>query len=362
VESNETVADGTGPEAAGEPVGLAPVETLWAKIRVSEDWTDAERENVLDDLFPDGDKRLPYLERFVVLIVLSTTIAAFGLIASSAAVVIGAMLVAPLMTPILALAASLTHLQTRRFMGSLLVVAAGTGMAIAVGWLVSAVASGTLTEDHLSSELLARTTPNLLDLGIAVAAGLAAGYVLTHKGAGSSLPGVAIAVALVPPLATVGITLELGAQEKAVGALLLYGTNLIAIVLSASIVMVVTGFVPDRIRKLGRGRISINLLPWAIALLLVALPLGLHTRQVIADEQFVRAVTDAVADWDPRAEIVELNADRTSTGARVELIVATTSDREPAWRLAESISIDQEMVVELDVRYREESADAASAG
>jgi len=266
------------------------------------------------------------------------------------------------MTPMLALPASLTYLQTRRFVGSLIVVAVGTALAIAVGWLVSRIASGTLTEDHLSSELLARTTPNLLDLGIAIAAGLAAGYVLTHKGAGSSLPGVAIAVALVPPLATVGITFELGAQDRALGALLLYGTNLIAIVLSAAVVMMVTGFVPDHIRKLARGRIGINLLPWAIALLIVAIPLGFHTRQVIADEQFVRGVTEAVADWDPRAEIVELDTERTVTGARVDLIVATTSDREPAWRLAESISINQKMSVELDVKYREESADAASAG
>ncbi|MEA2057596.1 MAG: hypothetical protein U9O63_02650, partial [Actinomycetota bacterium] len=74
---------------------LAPIESLWSKIRASEEWTDDERDAVLDDLFPDDDTRIPYLKRFISLIVLSTAIAAFGLIANSAAVVIGAMLVAP---------------------------------------------------------------------------------------------------------------------------------------------------------------------------------------------------------------------------------------------------------------------------
>lgn len=341
---------------------LAPIESLWSKIRASEEWTDDERDAVLDDLFPDDDKRIPYLKRFISLIVLSTAIAAFGLIANSAAVVIGAMLVAPLMTPILALAASLTYLQTRRFVGSLIVVILGTAGAIAVGWLVSTVASGSLTADHLSNELLARTTPNLLDLGIAIAAGLAAGYVLTHKGAGSSLPGVAIAVALVPPLATVGVALQLGASDRALGALLLYSTNLIAIVLSAAIVMMVTGFVPDRIRKLARGRIGLSLLPWAVALMLVAVPLAAHTRQVIENEQFVQDVTEAVTVWDPQAEIISLDTDLGGAGATVDLIVATTADPEPAWRLAESISRERDVIVDLDVRYREERADAASAG
>ena len=86
----------------------------------------------------------------------------------------------------------------------------------------------------MTPEILSRTEPSLIDLAVAVAAGIAGGYVLTHPRANASLPGVAIAVALVPPLATVGVTWQLGALEEAQGALLLYATNMIAIVLSGN--------------------------------------------------------------------------------------------------------------------------------
>jgi hypothetical protein len=83
---------------------------------------------------------------------------------------------------------------------------------------------------------------------------------------------------------------------------------------------------------------------------------------VIENEQFVRSVTEAVTVWDPQAEIISLDTDLGGAGATVDLIVATTADPEPAWRLAESIALEQEVIVDLDVRYREERADAASAG
>jgi len=181
---------------------LTPITQIWGTIRQREDWTDEERADVLNELFPDDERIVPYIKRFATLMILSTTIAAFRLIANSAAVVIGAMLVAPLMTPMLALAASLTYAQMKRFVGSVSLIVIGTVGAIATGWVVARIAGGSLTATSLSSELLARTTPSLLDLGIAIAAGLTGGYVLTHKGAGSSLPGVAIAVAVRTPMSS----------------------------------------------------------------------------------------------------------------------------------------------------------------
>jgi uncharacterized membrane protein len=90
----------------------------------------------------------------------------------------------------------------------------------------------------------ARTFPGLLDLGIAVTAGAAAGYILPRRSATSALPGVGIAVALVPPLAVVGITLEADARTESANALLLYGTNLAAIVFSAAVMLLLSGFRP----------------------------------------------------------------------------------------------------------------------
>jgi uncharacterized hydrophobic protein (TIGR00271 family) len=329
-------------------------------LREPEVWTDEERSEVLNELFPDDHRQIEYVKRFAILIVLSTMIAAFGLLANSAAVVIGAMLVAPLMTPMLALSASLVYAQMQRFVGALLMVVFGTIAAIAVGWLVAFIASGGTTPDSLDSEILARTSPSLLDLGIAIAAGLAGGYVLTHKGSMSSLPGVAIAVALVPPLATVGVTFRLGATDLALGALLLYTTNLIAIVLSASIVMLMSGFVPDYVRQLARGKVGIRLLPWAIALIVVAVPLAIHTRAVIEEESFTRFVSQAVAQWDPSATIVDLETDIGAGRATVEVTVATAGEGRPAWELAQLIAATRNIDVDVDVSLQDVRTDAAS--
>jgi uncharacterized hydrophobic protein (TIGR00341 family) len=346
--------DGIAPTAE-----MAPISHLWNKIREREEWTDEERKEVLDELFPDDHRIVPYTKRFATLLLLSTTIAAFGLIANSAAVVIGAMLVAPLMTPMLALAASLMYAQMKRFIGSLTLIVLGTIGAIATGWIVATIAGGSLAST-LTPQLAARTTPSLLDLGIAVAAGLAGGYVLAHKGSGSSLPGVAIAVALVPPLATVGVAIEIGDTTAAVGALLLYTTNLIAIVLSASIVMFVSGFVPDYVRQIARGRIGLRLLPWGLALVVIAVPLTLHTRDVLRNEAFVRNVTSEVEKWDPQAAVVHIDASLKGDRGAVSMTIATTADRQPAWRLARSIAVVHGINVDLAINYQQETTDAAS--
>lgn len=334
--------------------------TAWNRLREREDWTDDERAEVLDDLFPSDQRVVHYVKRFSALLVLSTTIAAFGLLANSAAVVIGAMLVAPLMTPMLALASSLIYAEMRRFIGSLMLIVFGTVASIAVGWLVASIASGGITADAFDSEILSRTSPSLLDLGIAIAAGLAGGYVLTHKGSSSSLPGVAIAVALVPPLATVGVTLRLGAPDFARGALLLYTTNLVAIVLSASLVMLVSGFIPDHVRELARGKMGIRLLPWALALVALAIPLALHTRAVVDDESFARLVSRSVAEWDPRATITDLESDLDGNRSTVNITVATPGDGRPAWELARLIADDRGVDVDVSIRYLDEHTDAAS--
>jgi len=337
-----------------------PALSLWNRLREREEWTDSEREQVLDDLFPHDHRVFQYVKRFATLIVLSTMIAALGLLANSAAVVIGAMLVAPLMTPMLALAASLIYAEMRRFIGALLMIVFGTGAAIAVGWIVAFFASGGATPDSLDTEILARTSPSLLDLGIAVAAGLVGGYVLTHKGSSSSLPGVAIAVALVPPLATVGVTLQLGATDLAAGAMLLYTTNLIAIVLSASIVMLASGFVPDHIRQLAGGKMGYRLLPWAVALIAVAVPLAIHTRAVVQDEAFSRLVSQTVTQWDPRATIVDLETHVGGDRASVIITVATSGDGRPAWELAKLIADTRGVDVDVDIDYQHVNTDASS--
>lgn len=345
---------------------LSPLGELLGGFRPSERMmSEEERSMVTDELFFGPGERGAYLARFFVLIVLSTLLAAFGLAANSVAVIIGAMLVAPLMTPILASAASLLLADVRRLLTSVGVILAGTVVAITTGMFVTWVALQSVTTvDALPPEILGRTQPTLIDLGVAIAAGLAGGYVLTHPRASSSLPGVAIAVALVPPLATVGILLQIGASSQARGALLLFLTNLIAIVLSAILVMLLSGFIPPEIRLEGFRTARIGLIVSAVLLVAVAIPLTVHTVGVVQDQRFAQTVTRQVPRWDPNATIERLVADIQPGGrAQVDLIVATTStELQPSWKLADSLSRETGRIVDVTVRYRQEVEDDATSG
>jgi hypothetical protein len=183
------------------PGSLTAVGTLVGALRdsVVQPPSDDAAEAV-EELFPEGDEFVRYVFRFTMLIVLSAGIAAFGLLANSAAVVIGAMLVAPLMTPITAAAAATVTARNVRLTKSVGVIALGTVTAVVVGYVVSLLAgTDVASASELPDEVLARTYPGLLDLGIAVTAGAAAGYILPRRSTVSALPGVGIAVALVAP-------------------------------------------------------------------------------------------------------------------------------------------------------------------
>jgi uncharacterized hydrophobic protein (TIGR00271 family) len=169
---------------------------------------------------------------FLALMVLSTSIAAIGLIQNSAAVVIGAMLVAPLMTPLLGLGLALVQGNRMLATLSLRSVAFGLGIALLVGVLVGV---GTPSLAEPTREMLARGGPGLLDLSVAFAAGLAAAYASSRPSLIAALPGVAIAAALVPPIATSGLAFSLGDFPLAIGALLLFAINMVTIVLASTI-------------------------------------------------------------------------------------------------------------------------------
>lgn len=311
------------------------------------------------ELIPTGDEQREYILRFCMLIALSSSIAAFGLLADSGAVVIGAMLVAPLMVPIMGAAAAVVTADNRRLIRALLIIALGTALAILVGWATSLIAGGSVIDVRaLPNEIRGRTFPGLLDLGIAITAGAAAGYIQPRRSAISALPGVGIAVALVPPLATVGITYELGLTTEAGNALLLYLTNLAAIVFSAGLVLLLSGFRPH---ATGTGALRKRLAFTLLAVLIVAIPLYRHTRSVIRDLRLESAVVRSVEAWDPDARIVEVNADVADGEAVVELLIVSRGDPEPVWELAERIRARFGGPVELEVLYQGDEFYSVSA-
>ena len=315
---------------------------------------------IVDQVYFAGEERTERLLRFSILIVLSTMIAAFGLLADSVAVVIGAMLVAPLMTPIMGTAVSLVLTEPQRLAASTRTVLGGAAGAIAVGWFISLIASGGITTTSIPGEVLGRTAPGLLDLGIAIAAGLAGGYLMVDRKAAASAAGVAIAVALVPPLAVVGICLELGAYALAAGALLLFGTNFVAIVLSASAVVAASRVVPGGFLRVRFRQLRLGFAVVVAAVVLVAVPLAIHTGNVIEEDRFRRLVSRSVEMWDPRTAIIALDVNTDADVWRVNLQVSAAADRSQTWRLAEIITSQSGHAVDLDIRYVTEERDSAA--
>ena len=209
----------------------------------------------------------------MVLLALSSFIASFGLYQDSVASIIGAMVVAPLGGAIMALAGALVTGRTRWQTISFLQVVLGALMVVAIGWFVSYVLPDPLV---LTPSIDARTDPGLLDLGVALAAGAAGAYVAARRTGNDALPGVAIAVSLVPPLATVGICLQLGRLSDAGGALTLFLTNFVAITVVASIVFVLSGAAPTREMVRERHRLRYGFALAMAALVIVAVPLTWH--------------------------------------------------------------------------------------
>lgn len=182
---------------------------------------------------------------FFILISLSAMIASLGLILNSPAVVIGAMLVAPLMSPIVGTGLAIVLGDTRFLRLSAAAVLRGALLSIGVSMLAGLL----YLNQPLNTELLGRTQPSLIDLGVALFSGLAGAYALCRSDAAGALPGVAIAAALVPPLTTVGITFVGGNFAQSFGALLLFVTNFVAISSATALMFLILGFRPKVVQK-----------------------------------------------------------------------------------------------------------------
>lgn len=193
---------------------------------------------------------------YIVLMLLSTLLASFGLFANSAAIVIGAMLLAPLMSPIISFSMGLLRGDQKLLSSSMIKIALGIGLAV----LASSLLTLLLPQVDLSHEIKSRIHPNLIDLGVAVISGIAAAYTKAHKELLNSIAGVAIAVALVPPLAVAGIGIGRGELYVFEGAFLLFITNLIGITLSTVLTFQFLGFSNTVKSKKSLGIILIILL------------------------------------------------------------------------------------------------------
>jgi len=175
---------------------------------------------------------------YVIMNSLATAVASYGLLSDSVAVVIGAMLIAMLLGPIMGIALAFVDGDTRLLRAALIAEVVGVVIAVGIGGFVGWVHF----DVQITNEILVRTRPNLLDLAVALFGGAAGAYATVHPRASVGLVGVAISTALVPPLASCGICLTRGLYPQAAGAFILFATNLVAIQCSSSIVLYLFGF------------------------------------------------------------------------------------------------------------------------
>jgi len=253
-----------------------------------------ERRAVLEDLFVFGkENQRPYFNRMATLLVISTIIAACGLLSDSAAVVIGAMLVAPMMGPVMSAAAAITLGWSSRLYQAMVLSFFMAVAAVAISVLVAYVSPELYT---MPEQVTARTKPTFFDLVIALAAGSGGAYTMTRKES-SAIPGVAMAVALLPPLASCGILLVAGAYNLALKAFILFFTNFAAMVLAGSLTFLLVGVSPSSSRE-KTARFTRNyLLAFVVLVVGISIPLYFYSNEVWYDATYKANQSVALQEW-----------------------------------------------------------------
>ena len=247
-------------------------------------------------LYPDRNTRL---SKFWILMILSSVIATSGVASDSAATVIGAMIVAPLMTPILGTMLAIVLGDGRNFLFCLMLVLTGAGSAILIGYLYGLPLSDDIIAADNNSQISGRVQPKITDLIGALATGAVGSIALVRQDIAGSLPGVAISISLVPPLCVVGLTLSNKAGHDAAGAMLLFATNF-ACILAMGVVVMFFYRVPRMVvgssrRKRDAQRFAILTI---IALLaVVAVPLGITSKQLRDIYEIESCLEDAANEW-----------------------------------------------------------------
>lgn len=232
---------------------------------------------------------------FFIMVLLSCTVATYGLLSNSTAVVIGAMLIAPLMGPILAGALAMATNSRDLLKTALKAELMGSATAVVLSVLLTLI----LPQSDLTTEIIARTTPTILDLVIALASGAAGTYAIIKKPQGATLPGVAIATALMPPLCVIGIGIAKQNFAVAGGALLLFLANMIAINVAAIGLFELVGFTAEKDSDSeadSHARTRNRMIYPALMLLMISIPLALIMLKTYGQANLDRIVKNALTE------------------------------------------------------------------
>ena len=310
------------------------------------------------------DSSKPDFDYFV-LVMLSCMIATFGLLTDSVAIIIGAMLVAPLMSPILGLGLASIRGDTTLLKDSVSSLVRGAVIAILLSaiitWFNDLLPFVTLQD--LPAEVLSRTRPSPIDLGVALAGGLAATYALVQPKLSAALPGVAIATALMPPLSAIGVGLALGNWDVAQGALFLFITNAVTIAAAAIFLFYVMGFSIQR--KEGDPLFPRSLQVSILLTMILLVPLGWQSYQFVQEATLNRKINDIVKEnvknlgaelsefnWFRTKEVINDNTDEVDDILNIEITIITKTEllHDDSEFLQKAIGTELQQPVKLNIK------------
>ena len=300
-----------------------------------------------DKLFIEGPQTARRLTNFFALLLFATIIATYGVLSSSTATVIGAMIVAPLMGPIMATTSAVVIGSMPRAVRAFALTVAGIATVILFSYLLAWVVPDVTISFTSNAEITSRINPGLYALLTALGAGAAGAFITSRAEIADSMGGVAIAISLVPPLCVVGISLQQGQMDAAAGALLLFLTNYLAILLAGGVVLVVIGLGKlagaqehTRIRRRG-------LALFVVGILLVSIPLTLTTYQAVTRTTDNHKATAEVEAWleDTSYQVVTVNVND-------RLVITTiegSGELKPTQQLANqlAVALDRPVLVNL---------------
>jgi len=282
------------------------------------------------------------------LLLFATVIATYGVLSGSTATVIGAMIVAPLMGPIMATTAAVVMGSSQRALRALALVGAGVGTVILFSYLLAWVVPDVTISFTSNSEITSRINPGLYALLTALGAGAAGAFIISRAEIADSIGGVAIAISLVPPLCVVGIALQQGRLDAAGGALLLFTTNFLAILLAGGVVLVAVGLGklaanPEHTKIRRRGFIV-----FIAGILLVTIPLSLTTYQGVMLAMENQRATSEVQKWleGTSYQVVAVKVDNRVAVATVE----GSGELKPIQELANRLALALEHPVLVNLR------------
>lgn len=248
-------------------------------------------------VFIEGVQARRKLVNFFVLLLLATVIATYGVLSGSTATVIGAMIVAPLMGPIMATTAAVVMGSPQRAWRALALVVIGVFAVILFSALLTVIVPSVAISFTENSEITSRIQPGLFALFTALGAGAAGAFIISRAEIADSMGGVAIAISLVPPLCVVGIALSQGEWLAAGGALLLFLTNLFAILFAGGLTFMALGLgrvVLDETLVRYRQRSFVMIV---LGTLLITIPLGLTGYRSMTNTVAVNRSTEVVQKW-----------------------------------------------------------------